>query len=177
MTCFLRFGVSKTTVDDIASEAQISRTTLYKHFRGKTQLIVEISIRETRKINALTKGFHSQFDNIDESIVETMLFAVNEAKKNPIIEYLISASPDILSEILDRSEEIWALQTEEWMHLYQAAHVQSRLRPGVTAGEFARWITTMQHILLSRPLLLGGTPEAQRSLLHTFFAPSLFTDR
>ncbi len=35
---FLRFGVPKTTVDEVAREAGCSRTTLYAHFRNKEDL-------------------------------------------------------------------------------------------------------------------------------------------
>lgn len=177
IACFARYSIPKTTVDDIAEEMQISRTTFYKYFRGKADVVTELSIRETRKINNLTKGFHSKFDNIRDVIVETVLFAVKEAQKNSIIQHFMgSTSSDMVSEILDRSDEIWNLQTEEWLHLYQAAQDQGKLRAGVSAGDFARWITTIQFVLLTRPLLLGDDAGQQRALLDAFFVPSILAD-
>jgi len=176
--CFGRFSIPKTTVDDIVEEAKISRTTYYKHFRNKSQVILELSIRETRKINALTKAFHSQFDDIEESMVESVLFAINEGLKNPVIKHFLGpASDDMVSEILDRSNEIWELQTEEWMHLFQLARVSGRVRSEVGPAAFARWITTVQYIMLTRPLLLGDNLEEQRRMLRNFLVPSLLSDK
>jgi AcrR family transcriptional regulator len=54
---FLRFGPRKTTMDEVAREAGCSRTTLYAHFRNKSDLYAslleedaEAFIREAEKI-------------------------------------------------------------------------------------------------------------------------------
>lgn len=39
---FLRFGVPKTTMDEVAREAGCSRTTLYSHFRNKEDLYAQL---------------------------------------------------------------------------------------------------------------------------------------
>ncbi len=39
---FLRFGVPKTTMDEVAREAGCSRTTLYSHFRNKEDLYARL---------------------------------------------------------------------------------------------------------------------------------------
>jgi AcrR family transcriptional regulator len=39
---FLRFGVPKTTMDEVAREAGCSRTTLYSHFRNKQDLYARL---------------------------------------------------------------------------------------------------------------------------------------
>jgi AcrR family transcriptional regulator len=39
---FLRFGVPKTTMDEVAREAGCSRTTLYSHFRNKEDLYTRL---------------------------------------------------------------------------------------------------------------------------------------
>ncbi len=39
---FLRFGVRKTTMDEVAREAGVSRTTLYAHFRNKKDLYASL---------------------------------------------------------------------------------------------------------------------------------------
>lgn len=175
--CFGRFSIPKTTVDDIVEEAGVGRTTYYKHFRNKGQLILELSIRETRRINKVTKAFQSQFSDIEEALVESVLFAIEEAEKHEVIKFFLGpASDDLVSEILDRSDEIWDLQTEEWMHLYQLARSQKRLRKGVSAQGFARWVTNVQYLLLTRPLLMGADAEARRVLLRTFLIPSVFSD-
>lgn len=60
---FLRFGVPKTTMDEVAREAGCSRTTLYAHFRNKEDLYArlleqdaEAFIREAAAVLATEAG-------------------------------------------------------------------------------------------------------------------------
>ena len=39
LVCIARFGLSKTTLDDVARQAECSRATLYRYFDGKTALV------------------------------------------------------------------------------------------------------------------------------------------
>ncbi|HEX4775315.1 MAG TPA: helix-turn-helix domain-containing protein, partial [Acidimicrobiia bacterium] len=39
MRCIARYGVSKTTLDDVAREAGCARATLYRYFPNKSQLL------------------------------------------------------------------------------------------------------------------------------------------
>jgi AcrR family transcriptional regulator len=50
LSVFSRYGVSKTTMNDIAAEAGVSRQTLYNAFPGKTELLraaVRLTMQET----------------------------------------------------------------------------------------------------------------------------------
>jgi AcrR family transcriptional regulator len=40
--CFLKFGYSKTSLEDIANQAGISRPLLYKKFKGKTEIFAAV---------------------------------------------------------------------------------------------------------------------------------------
>ena len=44
--CIARVGVAKTTVDDVAREARLSRATLYRRFSGKPELLEALVERE-----------------------------------------------------------------------------------------------------------------------------------
>lgn len=47
--CFSRFGVAKTTLEDIASEAGVSRATVYRYFEGgRDEIILGVVLREAK---------------------------------------------------------------------------------------------------------------------------------
>lgn len=55
-TCFVRYGLRKTTMSDIAQEAGVSRPTLYAHYRSKDEILTATllhmgarSLEDTRK--------------------------------------------------------------------------------------------------------------------------------
>lgn len=43
--CFLNFGFRKTSLEDIAKRAGLSRTLLYKHFKDKEEIFIEVFVR------------------------------------------------------------------------------------------------------------------------------------
>src|SRR5437868_3976690 len=48
--CVARYGLAKTTVEDAAREARVSRATVYRHFPGgKEQLIGEVIAWEAQR--------------------------------------------------------------------------------------------------------------------------------
>src|SRR3546814_2891267 len=46
--CFERYGIQKTSMDDIAKIAKISRPTIYRYFPSRHHLAVEVLVREIR---------------------------------------------------------------------------------------------------------------------------------
>ena len=48
--CFERYGVTKTSVEDIATEAHVSRATVYRYFEGgRDELVLCVGLREVRR--------------------------------------------------------------------------------------------------------------------------------
>jgi AcrR family transcriptional regulator len=44
-SCFTRFGYSKTTLDDIAREANMNKATLYHYFKNKEELFLQVMLQ------------------------------------------------------------------------------------------------------------------------------------
>ena len=49
LTCIARYGLAKTTLDDVAREAGCSRATLYRYFDGKHDLVQRTTAGELRR--------------------------------------------------------------------------------------------------------------------------------
>ena len=50
-TLFARNGYNKTTVDEIARQADVAKGTLYKYFRSKNDVFKAVVVRENNQIN------------------------------------------------------------------------------------------------------------------------------
>lgn len=66
---FLKFTVSKVTVDEIASELGMSKKTLYKYFDSKEALVREVL--QTRHCR-ITGGIHAIIQSSEEDFVERL---------------------------------------------------------------------------------------------------------
>ena len=49
-SCYTRFGLAKTTVEDVAQAAGVSRATLYRHFKNRDELLVAVIAREAGRL-------------------------------------------------------------------------------------------------------------------------------
>ena len=55
-TLFETNGIEKTTVDDIAKEADCSKSTLYVYFKSKEEILQTILLEEMQQLLAMLKG-------------------------------------------------------------------------------------------------------------------------
>jgi AcrR family transcriptional regulator len=54
MKCFARFGLDKTTLDDIAKEVGLNKASLYYYYKNKEDIFLEVAIAEgTNFLNSL----------------------------------------------------------------------------------------------------------------------------
>src|SRR6478672_7803463 len=51
-TCIDRFGLAKTTVEDIATEAKVSRATIYRYFDNRDELVLAVVLRSLERTGA-----------------------------------------------------------------------------------------------------------------------------
>ncbi len=72
---FLKFGVTKVTVDEIATELGISKKTLYKYFDSKESLLQEVMAgRRMRIQTGINEIIHSTGDDFVEKLAKLMIF-------------------------------------------------------------------------------------------------------
>jgi len=50
LACFERHGVRGTSMDDVAREAEVSRPAIYYYFPDNDALVLEVVVRQVRKI-------------------------------------------------------------------------------------------------------------------------------
>ncbi len=67
---FRRRGYSRVTMDDIASEASLTKRTLYHHFESKDQLLAEVLAAQHQLAMAAFKTFGDRLSGSPEAIVK-----------------------------------------------------------------------------------------------------------
>ena len=87
--CFQRLGVDKTTMSDIAKAAGITRPTLYKYFKNKTDVLFTAIDREAYGFAESVVAHARQFQTIEERIIETILYVVAEFPKTPNLSLVL----------------------------------------------------------------------------------------
>lgn len=101
LTCFARWGVSKTTIDDIAREAGVSRATLYRAFPGGRDGVVEavVNARRTEFFSQLGQCLASA-GSVEELLVVGLREAWSALAGDEVLAYLIEHEPAVVMQQL-----------------------------------------------------------------------------
>jgi AcrR family transcriptional regulator len=83
-SCYLRFGVAKTTAADIAQVVGISRATLYRRFGSHEAIFLAVLTRESEAMAVDADAHLSSIDDPRERILEGMLFSIEEIGRRPV---------------------------------------------------------------------------------------------
>jgi AcrR family transcriptional regulator len=170
--CFSRFGVSKTTLEDIASEAGVSRATVYRYFDGgRDEIILAVVLREAREfLGALQRRVQREAD-LDDAIVEGIMYTIASVRKNEHLALLFA--PEVAGQttsIAGASTALFELTTDFLRPIFEQAVMEGRLRRGVVAEEAAEFVLRMILSLLSVDGPRRRSDAKQRQFLRTFCA-------
>lgn len=93
--CIARWGLTKTTLDDLAREAGCSRASIYRHFPGgKDQVLVATLVYEEARLFA---GLAPEFEaagSLEDVLVTGLVGAARFIDTNDALQYLITHEPE-----------------------------------------------------------------------------------
>src|SRR3954451_1866705 len=164
--CVGRYGLAKTTVDDAARAAGLSRATVYRHFPGgKDQLVAEVIGWEAARFLARLADAVAGADTFPRMLEEALLFAHRAVLEHEVLQKILQTEPDRLLPTL--TVESWRLRNLAVAFLLPAIPAGD-LRPGMTGEEAADYVARMLLSFISAPGRWDLTDPAQvRELVRT----------
>jgi TetR/AcrR family transcriptional regulator len=96
---FGQVGVRRSSLDAIARRANVSRSTLYRRFPTKEELLYAVVSRATESIFADLKRQTAGM-TVQQQMVQTFCLAVRETKSNQVLHQLMVVEPDTLGALL-----------------------------------------------------------------------------
>lgn len=90
------FGIQRTTMEDVAKRAGVSRVTVYRHFPGRDELIGAVLLREVERFLA-DLGEHLEALRTDEErIVEGFVYTVVQLRSHALLRQLVEGEPEVV---------------------------------------------------------------------------------
>ncbi|MEV6661501.1 TetR/AcrR family transcriptional regulator [Nocardia fluminea] len=172
--CFLKYGVSKTTIDDVAAAVRISRRTIYRYFETKNELFSAVVSHELEELSRESKLLYEDLPFAD-AVVEATLTMNRRVAESPTLAGLFTAS--MAGETLDVlfGEQDFLNLVRQYLAVYiRAAQERGELRPGLDIDDAVEWVTHVAFSLLGTSAAVRKTDEQHvRKLLRTFVLPGL----
>lgn len=176
--CFSRFGVAKTTLEDIAGEAGVSRATVYRYFEGgRDEIILGVVLREARTFLANLERRVQREESLADAIVEGVLYTVAAVRKNERLALLFA--PEVAGQttsIAGASTALFELAGDFLRPIFEAARAQGQLRDGIVAEDAAEFVLRMILSLLSVRGPRQRSQAKERDFVRTYCAGALVTD-
>jgi AcrR family transcriptional regulator len=173
-TCFARFGVLKTTVEDIAKLAKVSRATVYRYFDGgRDEIVLGVILRGTDRYLARVRSRIDRQPSLAEAIVEFVEVTTRAARRDPSLIRLFN---------MDESRATGGMLTGASVALFEKvsmffvplfARWPSQVRPGVELADAAEWILRTILSMLSVDGPRRRSAEGQRQFLTRYLAAAI----
>lgn len=172
--CFRRFGINKTSMDDIAKAARLSRPTIYRYFPSRHHLAVEVLVREVRDHTRLVVPILKEHRYPPRALVEGIMFDLATAKDHPYTSIIVSdAGSELLAKVSGSDETMLAAMSEQWLPSLTRWREDGYLRPELKMDDVLLWITLYMHTSLGKSFV-AMNDERMRRLLNTLVVPALF---
>jgi AcrR family transcriptional regulator len=176
-SCLSRYGLAKTTMDDIASEAGMSRTTVYRYFADRDALILAIVEHRCRKLIERARGFIESRPTFADSLVDGLVYMVEQGRKDVYVKMVIGPqNGDAAARILAPTQAGNRMTAELWMPILEAAAARGELRAGVDLDSVCAWLACLQ-IMFVGWLDEPSPPIGPRDMIVNFVLPSLVADK
>jgi AcrR family transcriptional regulator len=139
--CVARYGMGKTTVEDVARQSRVSRATVYRYFPGgKDELMREtISWEVARFFTRLAAAVDGAADFTD-LLVEALLFAHRAVEEHGVLQKVLQTEPERLLPQLNVDSD----RIRGFIRAFLMPHIPPDSLPeGTTALEAADYVSRL----------------------------------
>ncbi|GAA3817280.1 TetR/AcrR family transcriptional regulator [Nocardioides panacisoli] len=128
---FRRAGVHRSTMEDVARRAKVSRITVYRRFATKDVLVEQVVRREFRRYFDRFLADVARAETVADRVVVGFVSALRAIRGNPLIGGLLASEPDQLVPSMTSDGGVTLATVREFV----AGQLRQEQRAGNVSGE------------------------------------------
>ncbi|MFD1812191.1 TetR/AcrR family transcriptional regulator [Rhodococcus gannanensis] len=172
--CFARFGIAKTTMEDVAKAASMSRATVYRYFADREALITESVVRRARANMSRARAYITRWPTVEDRIVEGICQDIRKGHLDPLVNRLVSPESMALSiQLLSDSGRAIELTHELWGPIIVDEQAAGNIRADLDPRLVSEWISELEIMYISQYGTDDSALDRVRVKLRAFVVPAL----
>lgn len=140
-TCIAKFGPTRTSVEDVAQTAGVSRATMYRYFPGgRSELIDAVVTWEYRRFFLRLYEAVQEAETLEEVMERGLMSAHRAIEDHEVLQMILKTEPEILEPAMSQE----SAPTRDYVAAFLVPYLERHeLRPGVEIHEAADFLARM----------------------------------
>jgi AcrR family transcriptional regulator len=172
--CYLDLGFSGTGMKEVAAAAGVARSTVYRYFSRRDDLLVATVKREMEALNQQIRGKLAGYDNPADQLVEGFILAIKTIPRRPLLRAVFASDEDSRARRVVWSSDVIVHFGEELMdHVISPAAASGHLQDAVRPEILVEWVYRQLLSFLTLPSNWIKRDDELRATLHALLVPVL----
>lgn len=175
--CYERHGVSRTTVDDIAREASVHRTTVYRYFGSRDDVLAFVILRDSAGVIEGAERSMKGNGPFGKRLLDALDGAIAAVEKSRWLRVLFSPESLTMAVAAAASTAFRDRIREALRPYVDAAKANGELREQLDPDAVADWLVRVAQMLLMDHLAGSqhNTRMDRRATLRNFVIPGILS--
>lgn len=166
------------TMEDVANEAGVTRTTVYRHVANRDELLTAVVLRTSARLAEELAVILDGPGSFDDRVVESVVLIVGAVRDTPHLRAVVSLpDPGRRWPQIDSSnaflDAVWAFFRPRVQRAVDEDGVVLR----ATVDRTIDWLLRQTLLAMLVPSIAGEDDDALRDELRTFVVPAVFAPR
>jgi AcrR family transcriptional regulator len=174
-SCFERYGLRRTRMEDIAAELGVSRPIVHRLYDSRQQLIDAVIIDYLREFVGEIRPMLMAYESFADVVAEGSVRVIAAARQHAQLTALVTADKrsHVHGVLLNPARIAHAMAVEVWHPLIERARQRGEIRADLDEDDFVEWLTSIHWLFWLRA---DTDLDWIRRQLRFFLVPSLRPD-
>jgi AcrR family transcriptional regulator len=164
----------KTTVEDVAAFANVSRATVYRYFAGRDELILGVLLRDGGRFLEMLGQRLDDAEHLEDAIIDGVLYTLAAVRQDENLALLFAPeTAGLTTSIAGASDALFGMTARFLRPYFEKGLADGTLRIGLDLDEAAEWTLRAILTLITVEGPRKRTEAQLRRFVQTYLVPAL----